>query len=173
MPTSTHEHFCHDRLPAARTNVAGYYFGSGKTTPNDRRGSSYVATLWPHVLTLLPSLLSPTFILYLLTFDSFPTPYISPLSIISQPLLRPSHTKDDYWIACLVLLSRVSPIRRHPLASPPRPCYPGSCATTIPPECVPAISRERKTDVTHTRRDLATAQLRWPAAIYHASTLAY
>ena len=40
-------------------------------------------------------------------FWFFPTPYISPLSIISQPLLRPSHTKDDYWIACLVLLSRV------------------------------------------------------------------
>lgn len=66
-----------------------------------------------------------------------------------------------------------SPIRRHPLASPPRTCYPGSCATTISTECLPAISRERETHVTHTRRDLATAQLRWPPAIYHSSTIAY
>ena len=95
MPTSTHKHFCHDRLPAARTNVAGYYFGSGKTTSNDRRGLPYVANLWPHVLTFLSSFVSPTLILYLANFDSFPPPSST------------SHTKDDYWIACLVLLSRV------------------------------------------------------------------
>ena len=74
MPTSTHKHFCHDRLPAARTNVAGYYFGSGKTTSNDRRGLPYVASLWPHVLTFLSSFVSPTLILYPANFDSFPPP---------------------------------------------------------------------------------------------------
>ena len=161
MPTSTHKHFCHDRLPAARTNVAGYYFGSGKTTSNDRRGLPYVASLWPHVLTFLSSFVSPTLILYPANFDSFPPP--------SSTVLY-----QGWLLDCVPRTSKPrSPIRRHPLDSPPRPCYPGSCATTIPPECVPAVPRERKTDVTHTRRHLATAQLRWPAAIYYGSTLAY
>lgn len=92
MPTSTHQHFCHDGLPAARTNAASYYFRSGKTTSNDSRGSPYLAPVLPHVLTFLTSLVSRT---------------LNRLCFLLTPLLRPSNTKDDYWIACLVLLSRV------------------------------------------------------------------